>query len=182
MHTHTSASSPATPSSPSDADAILARARELAHAAEVGLVPPFLRGMHLGLVRGAEDTEEARLFERAATALGARVTPIVLDVPELGAAGEGRLSSTARVLGRLYEGLECQGLAPGLVQQLRRTAGVPVFDGLALPGHATAALAGRLAGAASMSMKRLLILQGALIFALLNHDPAIGGASSGERP
>jgi ornithine carbamoyltransferase len=182
MHTHTSASTPATPSSPSDADAILARARELAQAAGAGLIPPFLRGMNLGLIRGAEDTEESRLFERAATALGARVTPVVMDISELGAAEEDRLRKTARMLGRLYDGLECEGLAPALVQQLRRTAGVPVFDGLASQGHATVALADRLAGAASMETKRLLILQGALIFALLNHYPARGSDSPIETP
>jgi ornithine carbamoyltransferase len=180
MHTHTSASSPATPSSRSDADAILAGARELAHAAEAGSIPPVLRGMYLGLVCGAEDTEASRLFERAATALGARVTSLVLNASDLDAAGEDRLRKTARMLGRLYDGLECQGLAPALIQQLRRTAGVPVFHGLATPGHATAALADRLTGPTSMGTKRLLVLQGALIVALLNQYPASTSASPGE--
>lgn len=145
-------------------------------------MPPFLRGRNLGLVCEAEDSEESRLFERAATALGARVTHIGASISELGTAGDDSLRNTARVLGRLYDGIECQGLAPALVQQLGRTAGVPVFDGLASPGHATAALADRLAGAASTQAKRLLILQGALLIALLNHFPTSGSASPEGTP
>lgn len=184
MHTHTSASSPATPSSPADADAeaILARARELVQATEAGFIPPFLRGRNLGLVCKAEDSEESRLFERAATALGARVTHISASISELATGGGDRLRNTARVLGRLYDGIECQGLEPAVVQQLGRTAGVPVFDGLASPGHATAALADKLAAAASAPAKRLLILQGALLLALLNHSHASGSASPERTP
>jgi ornithine carbamoyltransferase len=148
----------------------------LAQAAQAGFMPPFLRGMNLGLLCAAEDREEARLFERAATALGARVTPIVTNPANLGAASDDIFRNTARVLGRLYDGLECQGLAPALIQQLRRAAGVPVFDSIASPSHATAALADRLAGATSTQAKRLLILQGALLFALLNQRPASGSA------
>ena len=145
-------------------------------------MPPFLRGMNLGLLCEGEDSEDSRLFERAATALGARVTHIVANIAELGAAGDNSLRKTARVLGRLYDGLECQGFAPALVQRLRRTSGIPVSDGLASPGHATAALANRLAGAAPMQAKRLLILQGALLFALLNYFPTRGSAAPEETP
>jgi ornithine carbamoyltransferase len=38
---------------------------------------------------------------------------------------------TARMLGRLYDAVECQGMAPGLVHQIGRCAGVPVFNHLA---------------------------------------------------
>jgi ornithine carbamoyltransferase len=182
MHTHTRASSPATPSSPADAEAILAWARELALATEAGPLPPFLRGMNLGLLGDAEASEGSRLFERAATALGARVTAVVANFAELGAAGHDSLMKTARILGRLYDGLECQGMEPALVERLRRTAGVPVFNGLAMPGHATAALADKLAGSASTDVKRLLILQGSLLFALLNHAPASGSLPPEQAP
>ena len=140
-------------------------------------MPPFLRGMNLGLLCEKEDSEESRLFERAATALGARVTRIAPNISELGAAGDDSLRKTARVLGRLYDGLECQGLAPALVQRLRRAADIPVSDGLASGSHTTGALADRLEGAASKQDKRLLILQAALVFALLNYFPGSGSAS-----
>ena len=182
MHRHTSASSPATPSSPTDAEAILARARELALATEAGAMPPFLRGMNLGLLCDSEDSEESRLFKHAATALGARVTLIAVNVAELRGAEDDSLRKTARVLGRLYDGLECQVSEPALVERLRRTAGIPVFHGLAWPGHATARLTERLAGAASAQAKRLLILQGALLFALLNHASGSAGGAPDAMP
>lgn len=184
MHTHTSASSPATSSVPAEADAeaILVRARELGHASEAGFTPPFLRGMNLGLVCEDEDSEESRFFQHAARALGARVTHISASISELATAADDSLRNTARVLGRLYDGIECHGLEPAVVQQLGRTAGVPVFDGLASPGHATAALADRLGGAASPEARRLLILQGALLFALLNHSPRSGTAPPETTP
>ena len=73
---------------------------------------------------------------------------------------------TARVLGRLYDGIECQGLAPELVRQLGRDAGVPVFDGLAAAHHPTAHLAQRLAGTGSLAKKRQLIVQAVLLSTL----------------
>ena len=166
---------PATPwPSPLDSDALLASARELQRAGDGAPKAHLLRDRHLGLVCELDDGEEAKLFRRAATALGARVTHIRPSVSQLDTAGEDALKHTARILGRLYDGIECQGLDPSLVSRLARDAGVPVFDGLASSRNASAPLARLLDGADSSETKRLLILQAVLLFALLNRTPTGG--------
>jgi hypothetical protein len=76
------------------------------------------------------------------------------------------LQHTARMLGCLYDGIECQGLAPGLVEVVSREAGVPVYDGLASDGHATARLAGMIGGNETPARLRQLVLQTVLLSTL----------------
>lgn len=156
------------PASPSagTAEALLASARLLQRAEPGSDASSLLRGKKLGLVCASEDAADAILFRDAAVALGASVSHIRPDLfAPRGEPGAGLLR-TARVLGRLYDGIECQGLAPGLVRQLGRDAGVPAFDGLACTGHPTALLAQRLAGPDSAARKRELILQAVLLLEL----------------
>lgn len=154
------------PQSAGTADALLASASLLQRAEPESDTHSLLRGKNLGLVCQSEDDADAALFRDAALALGASVSHIR---PELsapgGTAGVGLLR-TARVLGRLYDAIECQGLAQALVLQLGREAGVPVFDGLACAGHPTAQLAHRLLGPDSVARKRELILQAVLLLEL----------------
>jgi ornithine carbamoyltransferase len=159
---------------PIDVDALLGGARQLQRAGESSPMHALLRGKNLGLVCEAEDDEDARRFCRAAGALGARVSHIRPSVSGLGAGSDDSLTHTARVLGRLYDGLECQGLNTSVVDRLRRDAGVPVFDGLASPRHPTAQLTDRLVGMETIETKRVLVLQAALLFSLLNLPPTTG--------
>jgi ornithine carbamoyltransferase len=156
-----------TPESAQAVDALLASAR-LLQRAEQGSGSPglLLRGKNLGLVCASEDDADALRFRSAASALGATVSHIRSHPAAPGALAGARLLETARVLGRLYDGIECQGLTPALVRQLGRDAGVPVFDWLAGADHPTAQLAQRLAGADSLETKRQLILQAVLLLAL----------------
>jgi len=155
---------PPSPPSAGTAEALLASARLLQRAETGSETEGLLRGKNLGLVCESEGDADAILFREAAAALGASVSHIRPDLaPPDGATGPLR---TARLLGRLYDGIECQGLAPELVRQLGRDAGVPVFDWLAGPNHPTAQLAQRLAGSGSLAKKRQLILQAVLLFAL----------------
>jgi len=157
-----------TPASAQGFDALLATARLLQRDDGQGAQSSrlLLRGKNLGLVCESEGDADALLFRTAASALGASVSHIRPD-PASGdpAAGTGLLDS-ARVLGRLYDGIECQGLAPTLVQRLGREAGVPVFDGLAGANHPTAKLVQRLTGPDSPEKKRQLILQAVLLYSL----------------
>jgi len=148
-------------------DAVLATARLLQRdgpGAESSRL--LLRGKNLGLVCESEGDADALLFRSAASALGASVSHIRPDPAGARPPAGTRLLDSARVLGRLYDGIECQGLTAALVRQLGREAGVPVFDRLAGARHPTAKLAQRLAGAGSPEEKRLLILQAVLLFAL----------------
>ena len=70
---------------------------------------------------------------------------------------------TARMLGRLYDAVECQGMASALVQQVGDEAGVPVFDGIATHDHPTARLAEQLEGGASSADNRRFVLQAVLL-------------------
>ncbi len=84
---------------------------------------------------------------------------------KLGTAQE--VHHTARVLGRLYDAVECQGMASILVQQVGVDAAVPVFDDLASADHPTARLAELVGGDASPAENRRFVLQAVLLSAVL---------------
>ena len=147
-------------------DALLASARLLQRAEPGSDTERLLRGKNLGLVCDSESGFDAILFRDAAAALGATVSYLRPQLaPPSGTAGSAPLRA-ARLLGRLYDAIECQGLAPGLVRQLAHEAGVPVFDGLATAAHPSARLALELAGDDPANRKRRLIVQAVLLFEL----------------
>jgi len=156
------------PESPSagTAEALLASARLLQQAESGTDTDGLLRGKNLALVCDREEDADAILFRTAAAALGASVSHIRPDLAPPGGAAGTALLRTARLLGRLYDGIECQGLASAWVHQLGHEAGVPVFDGLASAAHPTAQLGGELAGTESPERKRQLIVQAALLLEL----------------
>jgi ornithine carbamoyltransferase len=136
------------------------RAMRVARRAEGASAAP-LRGRNVGLLCGGEPGEAAALFTRAATALGARVARLS---PELVAAGVRNEPAVGRVLGRLYDAIECQAVPVETVSRLRRAAGVPVYDGLATAAQPSAALAPMLG--LSSDEVRELVVQAALVAAL----------------
>ena len=146
-----------------DVDTLLASARALQRAACAGATRPLLRGKNLGLLCEADDGA-AELFRRAAAELGARVSHIPPSLSELSTPGE--VLHTARLLGRLYDAVECLGMAPALVREVGDGAGVPVYDGLASPHHPTARLAGLLGGETSEVENRRYVLQAVLLSTL----------------
>jgi len=159
--------SSSTPAPARGFDTLLATARLLQRAGNGAASSALLlRGKNLGLVCDSDDDVDAVLFCKAASALGATVSHLRPDRAGANAAAGTGLLETARVLGRLYDGIECQGLTSTLVQQLGRDTGVPVFDRLAGANHPTAKLAQRLGGVESPEQKRELILQAALLLTL----------------
>jgi ornithine carbamoyltransferase len=149
------------PPSPFDMVAVLASARSLQHAAAAGAPRPLLRGKMLGLLSDADGSDEAVLFRRAAGELGAHVALIRPSLSTASAPDEIRY--TARMLGRLYDAVECEGLAPALVARLSADAGVPVYDALASAAHPTARLAELLGDAAAPADNRRFVLQAVLL-------------------
>ena len=147
--------------SPRDVTAVLANARTLQRAAEAGKTQPLLRGKNFGLLCEADEDGAAALFRRAAVELGAQVVLIRPSLSELSTPQE--VQHTARVLGRLYDAVECQGMAPALVQQVGNEAGVPVYDGIASQDHPTAKLAELLGSDASPADNRRFVLQAVLL-------------------
>jgi ornithine carbamoyltransferase len=152
---------PALDLSSSDAGVILATAGMLQRAAQAGATQPLLRGKNLGLVCEARYDADAALFRGAAVALGAHVAHIPASLSELSSAQE--VKHTARMLGRLYDAEECQGMAAALVRRISDEAGVPIYDGIASPRHPTARLAEQLEGDASAADKRSFVLQAVLL-------------------
>lgn len=144
-----------------DVETVLGHARRLQQAALAGATQALLRGKNLGLLRECDDDEEAQLFRRAASELGAQVACIRPSLSELSTTRE--VQHTARVLGRLYDALECQGLPHALVRQVGSDAGVPVYDGIASPAHPTAQLAAMLDGDVPAADKRRFVLQAVLL-------------------
>ena len=145
-----------------DLRTVLANARALQRAARAGAAPqPLLRGKNFGLWCEAIDAADAVLFRSAATDLGAHVAHVRPSLTATSTPLE--VQHTARVLGRLYDAVECLGMAPALVAQVSRWAGVPVFDGLARADHATAPLAEHLDHADTPTENRRTVLQAVLL-------------------
>ena len=150
---------------PADVDSVLRSARALEDAAPAGGARQLLRGKNFGLLTLAGEADEGVVrFRRAALGLGAQVAHIGSSLSDLGSAED--LRATARMLSRLYDAIECQGLAPEVVRQLREACDVPVFDGIGAAGGAATRIAERLEGQIPLEDKRCHVLQALLLGAL----------------
>ncbi len=140
---------------PDEEALLIGNAKLLRDAGRDGELPLLLRGKHLGLLCDEESSGNAGLFRDAATALGARVSHIRLGLME--ASGPRTLRDTARVMGRLYDAIECQGVPRELVRGLRAGTGVPVYDDISSPRHPTARLADILTGLGGPDRRSILL-------------------------
>ncbi len=136
-------------------DGLLASARLLRDAAASGRTRSLLRDKFIGLLAEDDDGENAELFKSAAVGLGARVAHIRPNLTER--SDPQVVRETARMLGRLYDAIECHGQPPALVARLREEAAVPVFDALSSPGRVTAAFAARLGAGAGLDARRFIV-------------------------
>ncbi|MCW5666722.1 MAG: hypothetical protein KIT35_23055 [Piscinibacter sp.] len=118
---------------------LLERARRLRH--EPAQAP--LRGRNLALLCDGEPDEAARALQRAAGELGAQVA--TLRASDTCPDGHTVDQATVRLLGRLYDAIDCHGLGEPQVEIIAREAGIPVFNGLGerdRPARSLAALLG----------------------------------------
>ena len=96
-------------------------------------------GRNIALIFEKASTRTRAAFEVGAYDQGAHVTYLG---PEGSHIGEGEsIKDTARVLGRVYDGIEFRGFAQESVETLARFAGVPVWNGLTYEWHPTQMLA-----------------------------------------
>ena len=153
------------PIAPRDVAFVLDNARALQLAAQVGDLRALLRGRKFGLMCEIDDDSDsdsdAALFRRAAVELGAHVAHIRPSLTELSTPQE--VLHTARMLGRLYDAVECQGMAVDLVHRLGADAGVPIYNAVASQGHPTAKLDDLLGGDSPARDKRRFVLQAVLL-------------------
>lgn len=98
-----------------------------------------LRGKNIALIFEKDSTRTRCAFEVAAFDQGARVTYLGASGSHIGY--KETIKDTARVLGRMYHGIEYRGSQQAKVEELARYAGVPVWNGLTDEAHPTQALA-----------------------------------------
>jgi ornithine carbamoyltransferase len=111
---------------------------QLKAAKYAGTEQPRLRGKNIALVFEKGSTRTRCAFEVAAADQGATTTYLGPDGSHLG--HKESVADTARVLGRMYDGIEYRGFAQETVTTLAAHAGVPVYNGLTDQCHPTQSL------------------------------------------
>jgi ornithine carbamoyltransferase len=94
-----------------------------------------LRGKNIALIFEKSSTRTRCAFEVAAYDQGAHVTYLGPEGSQIG--HKESMKDTARVLGRMYDGIEYRGFAQATVETLAQYAGVPVWNGLTDQFHPT---------------------------------------------
>ena len=105
----------------------------------LGFAPHRLAGRNIALIFEKTSTRTRSAFEVAAHDEGAHVTYIGPDESQLGR--KESMKDTARVLGRMFDGIEYRGFAQHAVETLSAHSGVPVWNGLTDAWHPTQMLA-----------------------------------------
>ncbi|MDD5569803.1 MAG: ornithine carbamoyltransferase [Bacteroidales bacterium] len=98
-----------------------------------------LKGKNIALIFEKDSTRTRCAFEVAAQDQGAHVTYLGPTGSQIGK--KESMKDTARVLGRMYDGIEYRGYAQDIVETLAKYAGVPVWNGLTNEFHPTQILA-----------------------------------------
>jgi ornithine carbamoyltransferase len=111
----------------------------LREAKRSGTEVPRLEGRNIALIFEKTSTRTRSAFEVAAHDQGAHVTYVGPADSQLGR--KESMKDTARVLGRMFDGIEYRGFAQEDVETLARFAGVPVWNGLSDQWHPTQMLA-----------------------------------------
>jgi len=125
--------------SPQEISFLLRLAKDLKAAKYAGTEVPQLNGKELALIFEKNSTRTRVGFEVAAYDQGARVTYLGPSGTHIG--HKESVKDTARVLGRVYDGIEYRGFGQKIVEELAEYAGVPVFNGLTDEFHPTQILA-----------------------------------------
>ena len=104
-----------------------------------GYEKPTLTGKNIALIFEKSSTRTRCAFETAAYDQGANVTYLGPAGSQIG--HKESMKDTARVLGRMYDGIEYRGFAQNVVEELAEYSGVPVWNGLTNEYHPTQILA-----------------------------------------
>ena len=118
---------------------LLDLATKLKAAKYAGTEQPTLTGKNIALIFEKSSTRTRCAFEVAASDQGANVTYLGPSGSQIG--NKESMKDTARVLGRMYDGIEYRGYGQAIVEELGEHAGVPVWNGLTNEFHPTQILA-----------------------------------------
>ena len=124
---------------PEEIKFLLNLAADLKKAKYAGTEQQTLKGKNIVLLFEKDSTRTRCSFEVAAYDQGANVTYLGPSGSQMGK--KESMKDTARVLGRLYDGIEYRGYAQDIVEALGKYAGVPVWNGLTTEFHPTQILA-----------------------------------------
>ncbi|MDI3386222.1 ornithine carbamoyltransferase [Streptomyces sp. B-S-A8] len=114
-------------------------AAELKAAKKAGTEEQRLKGKNIALIFEKTSTRTRCAFEVAAADQGASTTYLDPSGSQIG--HKESVKDTARVLGRMFDGIEYRGDAQSAVEELAQFAGVPVWNGLTDEWHPTQMLA-----------------------------------------
>ncbi len=118
---------------------LLQLSAELKAAKYAGTEVQRLKGKQIALIFEKDSTRTRCAFEVAGTDQGAHVTYLGPSGSHIGY--KESMKDTARVLGRMYDGIEYRGSAQATVEELGHYAGVPVWNGMTNEAHPTQILA-----------------------------------------
>jgi len=111
----------------------------LKKAKYTGTETQLLKGKNIALIFEKSSTRTRCAFEVAAQDQGASVTYLGPSGSQIG--HKESMKDTARVLGRMYDGIEYRGFGQSIVEELAEYSGVPVWNGLTNEFHPTQVLA-----------------------------------------
>lgn len=125
--------------SPEEIKYLLDLAFELKKAKHAGREKQHLTGKNIALIFEKSSTRTRCAFEVAALDQGAHVSYLGPSGSRIGQ--KESMKDTARVLGRMYDGIEYRGYGQEIVEELGMYAGVPIWNGLTNEFHPTQILA-----------------------------------------
>ena len=114
-------------------------AAELKEKKKKGIPHDTLKGKNIALIFEKNSTRTRCSFEVSAFDLGMHATFRDPSASQIGK--KESIADTARVLGRMYDGIEYRGFSQDIVEELAKYAGVPVWNGLTNEFHPTQMLA-----------------------------------------
>ena len=118
---------------------LLDLAKDLKNKKHNGIPHRYLNNKNIVLLFEKTSTRTRCAFEVAGLDLGMGVTYLDPGSSQMGK--KESIEDTARVLGRMYDGIEYRGYDQSIVEELARCAGVPVWNGLTTQFHPTQMLA-----------------------------------------
>lgn len=124
---------------PQEIKFLLELSADLKKAKYSGTEQQKLTGKNIALIFEKSSTRTRCAFEVAALDQGAHVTYLGPSGSQIG--NKESMADTARVLGRMYDGIEYRGFGQEVVEELAKFAGVPVWNGLTNEFHPTQILA-----------------------------------------
>ncbi len=125
--------------SPEEISTLLSLAKQLKKEKKEGISHQVLKGKNIVLLFEKDSTRTRCAFEVAGYDLGMNVTYIGSSGSQMGK--KESIKDTARVLGRMFDGIEYRGFKQETVECLAKYSGVPVWNGLTDKFHPTQILA-----------------------------------------